>query len=136
MMCPHCQNRVQKALSDVEGVKDVHVDLDEKKASFQVSETVTDQQLIEAVEKAGYQPVEIINRKEKAPMSKTMKVDGMMCAHCQAHVQKALSDVEGVSNVVVSLEDKQATFDVADTVSDDVLKKAVEDAGYTPVSIA
>ena len=69
-------------------------------------------------------------------MSKTMKIDGMMCAHCQAHVQKALSDVEGVSNVVVSLEDKQATFDVADTVRDDVLKKAVEDAGYTPVSIA
>lgn len=67
-------------------------------------------------------------------MTKIIKVEGMMCAHCQAHVFKALSAVEGVQKVEVSLEDKQAVVTLAKDVADQLLMDAVTEAGYTPVS--
>ncbi len=67
-------------------------------------------------------------------MIKIIKVEGMMCAHCQAHVFKALSAVEGVQKVEVSLEDKQAVVTLAKDVADQLLMDAVTEAGYTPVS--
>ena len=57
-----------------------------------------------------------------------IKVEGMMCKHCKAHVEKALRAVAGVESVEVSLEDKCAT--VTGTASAETLKKAVVDAGY------
>ena len=57
-----------------------------------------------------------------------------MCAHCQAHVFKALSAVEGVQKVEVSLGDKQAVVTLAKDVADQILMDAVTEAGYTPVS--
>ena len=70
--------------------------------------------------------------KENA-MVKVVKVDGMMCSHCQAHVQKALAAIDGVSAVEVSLEDKQATVTLDKDVDDQVLMDAVTEAGYTPL---
>ena len=71
--------------------------------------------------------------KEEKPM-KTMKIEGMMCPHCQAAVTKALNALDGVK-AEVNLEEKTAFIQAEDTVSDDMLKKAVEDAGYEVVSI-
>ena len=65
-------------------------------------------------------------------MKKVMTIEGMMCMHCSGRVDKALNALEGVS-AVVDLEAKTAT--VTGDVSDDVLRKTVEDAGYTVVSI-
>lgn len=71
--------------------------------------------------------------KEDEPMI-TMKIEGMMCQHCQAHVSKALNDLEGVK-AEVSLED-QAAYVTADQSADkEALRKAVVDAGYEVVSI-
>ncbi|MDE6407784.1 MAG: heavy metal translocating P-type ATPase [Anaeroplasmataceae bacterium] len=58
-----------------------------------------------------------------------LSVEGMMCKHCQAHVEKALSGVEGVSKVEVSLENKSATV-TGEGLAKDALIKAVADAGY------
>ena len=69
-------------------------------------------------------------------MKKVLKVDGMMCAHCQAHVQKALSEVPGVTEAVVDLEKKEAVVTLAEDVADQILMDAVTEAGYTPVSCA
>lgn len=63
-------------------------------------------------------------------MKKVLDVEGMMCQHCVAHVNKALSGIEGVEAVEVSLEGKTATVTLAKEVADDVLTKAVVDAGY------
>lgn len=71
--------------------------------------------------------------KEEKPM-KTMKIEGMMCPHCQAAVTKALNALDGVK-AEVNLEEKTASIQAENTVSDDMLKKAVEDAGYEVVSI-
>ena len=64
-------------------------------------------------------------------MTKTLKVDGMMCMHCKAHVEKALAAVEGVTSVEVDLDAKTATVTLSAEVADAVLAKAVTDAGYT-----
>ena len=63
-----------------------------------------------------------------------LKIEGMMCQHCVAHVTKALQAVEGVSDVNVSLDEKQATV-TADLALAETLKKAVADAGYEVVDI-
>lgn len=79
-------------------------------------------------------PQEPENEKGSSEMKKVLIVDGMMCAHCQAHVQKALAGVEGVTEAVVDLESKKATVTLARDVADQVLLDAVTEAGYTPVS--
>ena len=73
--------------------------------------------------------------KEETKMTKTMKIEGMMCGHCQATVEKALKGVPGVSEVVVSLEDKNAVVTAEKSVSADALKAAVVDAGYEVTNI-
>ena len=79
-------------------------------------------------------PQEPENEKGSSEMKKVLTVEGMMCAHCQAHVQKALAGVEGVTEAVVDLESKKATVTLAQDVADQALLDAVIEAGYTPVS--
>ena len=68
------------------------------------------------------------NDKGKSTMTTTISIEGMMCAHCQAHVEKALKEVAGVTEVTVSLENKNAV--VTGDASVEALKQAVVDAGY------
>ena len=78
-------------------------------------------------------PVDQNNREEKErtnTMTKVISIEGMMCNHCTGTVQKALEAVEGVKAVTMSLEQKNATVELASDVADDVLTKAVTDAGY------
>ena len=72
---------------------------------------------------------------EEEKMTKTMKIEGMMCQHCVAHVKKTLEDVAGVTKADVDLESGSAKIEMENDVKEDILKKAVEDAGYTPVSV-
>ena len=75
-------------------------------------------------------------RKEKKPMTKTLKIDGMMCTHCEATVKKALEKIEGVTEATVSHTAGEAVVTLSTPVDDAVLKKAVEDKDYTVKSIA
>ena len=68
-------------------------------------------------------------------MTKTLNIEGMMCAHCVAHVEKALSALGGVTSAKADLEGKRATVTLAAPVSDQELKDAVTEAGYEVVSI-
>ena len=68
------------------------------------------------------------NDKGESTMTTTISIEGMMCAHCQAHVEKALKEVAGVTEVTVSLENKNAV--VTGDASVETLKQAVVDAGY------
>lgn len=67
-------------------------------------------------------------------MKKTIEIEGMMCAHCSAHVEKALNSLEGVQ-ATVNLEAKNAVAEVPESVTDAMLKQAVEDAGYKVTGI-
>lgn len=68
-------------------------------------------------------------------MEKVLFIEGMVCGNCVKHVHKALTELAGVQEAAVELESKTATVRLDSSVSDDALKAAVEDAGYTLVSI-
>ncbi len=73
------------------------------------------------------------SEKEENRMEKTMKIEGMMCPHCEATVKKALEELEGVTAATVSHEAGTAVVSMEQEVADDVLKKTVEDKGYQVV---
>ena len=68
-------------------------------------------------------------------MIKTLRVEGMMCAHCEARVKKALEALEQVERADVSHENGTAVAVLLADVDDAVLKKAVEDQGYKVLGI-
>lgn len=72
-----------------------------------------------------------INYMEEFKMTKTIKIDGMMCPHCEATVKKALEAIDGVTSAVASHTEKQATVELSKDVDSAVLEQAVVDAGYT-----
>ena len=73
--------------------------------------------------------------KEEPTMTKTMKIEGMMCGHCEARVKKTLEALAGVDSAEVSHEAGTAVVTLNEEVSDDVLKKAVEDQDYKVLEI-
>jgi len=73
--------------------------------------------------------------KEVKPMTKTMKIEGMMCGHCEARVKKTLEKIEGVAEAQVSHTAGTAVLTLSAPVADDVLKKAIEDQDYTVLGI-
>ena len=72
---------------------------------------------------------------EENKMTKTMKIEGMMCGHCEARVKKALEALDQVEQAEVSHEKGSAVVTLKETVTDEVLKKAVEDQDYKVTDI-
>ena len=72
---------------------------------------------------------------ENKTMEKTMKIEGMMCGHCEARVKKVLEKLEEVDSVVASYQEGTAVVTLNAEVSDDVLKQVVEDQDYEVISI-
>ena len=75
------------------------------------------------------------HKKEETTMTKTMKIEGMMCGHCEATVKKTLEAIAGVEAAEVSHEAGTAVVTLTAEVADDVLKKAVEDKDYKVTDI-
>lgn len=72
--------------------------------------------------------------KEKRTMKKTLKIEGMMCPHCEATVRKALEDLSQVESAEVSHEKGLAVVTLSADISDELLRKTVEDKGYKVLS--
>lgn len=68
-------------------------------------------------------------------MKKKVLIEGMSCNHCVHHVTEALSEIDGVSNVTVKLEEKQALIEVENNSLDEAIKFAIDEAGYEVVGI-
>ena len=68
-------------------------------------------------------------------MEKTMKIEGMMCAHCEARVKKALEAVSGVESALVSHESGTAVVTLSSAVENETLKNAVEAQDYKVTDI-
>ncbi|MCI6488206.1 MAG: heavy metal translocating P-type ATPase [Clostridiales bacterium] len=75
------------------------------------------------------------NKEEKKTMEKTLKIEGMMCGHCEARVKKALEALPEVEQAAVSHQAGTAVVTLKSPVADEVLKKAVEDQDYTVLSV-
>ena len=76
------------------------------------------------------------SKKDDNAMTKTMKIDGMMCSHCEGRVKQRLEELAQVSQAEVSHEKGTAVVTLTAEVSNDVLKKTVEDQGYNVISIS
>lgn len=76
-----------------------------------------------------------INIEKERTNMKIIKIEGMQCNHCKMSVEKALSKIDGIENVEVSLEKKQATIEVNRNVSDEIIKSAIEEEGFKVIEI-
>ncbi len=131
MHCASCAVTIEDSLKKVEGVSKAVVNFATEKAYVEYNpEKATSQALEQAVEKAGYSVI-----KEEAE-SLNLKVIGMDNAHCMGTVEAALKGVKGiVSSQLFTNERARIVFDPTLT-SGEVIKKAIRDAGYTPVEEA
>lgn len=76
-----------------------------------------------------------ITKKESKVMNKTLKIEGMMCSHCEMHTKKALEALDGVTNAEVSHESGTAVVTLKKDIADDILKQAVSEQGYKVTEI-
>ena len=68
-------------------------------------------------------------------MKKTIKIEGMMCPHCEMHVKKALEALDGVTEAIASHKEGIATVTLSANVANALLQSTVEAAGYTVLSV-
>ena len=140
MMCGHCEKTVTEALSAVEGVEDVSASAEKGVAKFKISPDTSEQALKDAVTKAGYIFVGFGENVTACPITgtveKTMKIEGMMCEHCERAVKTALEAVEGVETVTADAKAGTATIRLQPGTSEEALAEAVKKAGYVPHGFA
>ena len=126
MMCQHCKAMVEKVCKSIPGVRDAVVSLEEKNVTVTGDADLS--ALAQAIRDAGY---EVIKLKEETVMETVIKVNGMMCPHCKARVEKVCLGIAGVESAVVDLMEKNVT--ITGTADVEAVKKAITDAGYEVV---
>ena len=137
MMCGHCEAHVKKALEAIDGVEHAEASHTAGTAIVTLSADVDNNAMKSAVEEAGYKVLSITGeeKKEKTAMTKTMKIEGMMCPHCEAHTKKALEAIDGVESAVASHTEGTAVVTMSKDVDNAALTAAVEEAGYKVLSV-
>lgn len=68
-------------------------------------------------------------------MTKKLLIEGMSCAHCVKHVEDALKELKGVVAAKANLDDKSALVELSQDIAEDVIREAIEDAGYDLVEV-
>jgi len=104
-------------------------------AVVHLSTEVADDVLRKAVEAEEYEVLGISGGESAQGMTKIMKIEGMMCGHCENAVKKALMAIEGVESAEASHEKGEAVVHLSAEVADDVLRKAVEAEEYEVLEI-
>ncbi len=135
MMCGHCENAVKKALMAIEGVESAEASHEKGEAVVHLSAEVADDVLRKAVEAEEYEVLGISGGESAQGMTKIMKIEGMMCGHCENAVKKALEAIEGVESAEASHEKGEAVVHLSAEVADDVLRRAVEAEEYEVLEI-
>lgn len=121
MTCASCVARVEKALKKVPGVRHASVNLTTEHAHIEVFAPTSEQQLIQAIQKAGF---------DIALEKIQLNITGMTCASCVARVEKALKKVDGVATASVNLTTEQATIQLNHPVDPQLLIEYVKKAGF------
>ena len=127
MMCGHCEKRVADALEKTGKAKNILASHENSSVEF-IDQGLSSEEIKNAIEDAGYK---IIKNKGEDSMEKILNVEGMSCNHCVASVRKALEGLDGVREADVNLDDKKARVELDKDLADEVLVKAVEDAGFS-----
>ena len=95
-----------------------------------------DHKIIRSIDEHTDNDTNLNNQKEKENKEMKIKVNGMMCAHCEAHVKKALEAIDGIESAVASHEENLVTITNSKDVDEALIKAAVTDAGYEYDGIA
>jgi P-type Cu+ transporter len=127
MSCASCVVRVEKAIAAVPGVASASVNLATERATVTYNQPVPTEAVLQAIEKAGYEP--------KLEM-RELGVEGMTCASCVSRVEKALKTVPGVKDASVNLATEKATVRIVSGTPTLALEDAVRAAGYEVRRIA
>ena len=139
MMCGHCEKTVTEALSAVEGVEDVSASAEKGLAKFKIHPDTSEQALKDAVTKAGYIFVGFGENVTACPITgtveKTVKIEGMMCEHCERAVNEALGAVAGVESVKADAKAGTAAVTMRPDTDEEAVKAAVVKAGYVFLGI-
>lgn len=139
MMCGHCEKTVIEALSAVEGVEDVSASAEKGLAKFKIHPDTSEQALKDAVTKAGYIFVGFGENVTACPITgtveKTVKIEGMMCEHCERAVNEALGAVAGVESVKADAKAGTAAVTMRPDTDEEAVKAAVVKAGYVFLGI-
>ncbi|WP_278936230.1 heavy metal translocating P-type ATPase, partial [Parasutterella excrementihominis] len=134
MMCEHCVKAVKGALEKIPGVVSADVSLEQKSAVVRADRALSLEEVTDAIKAEDYE----VTSFEAVPTPKeavAIKIDGMMCEHCVKAVTKALSGIDGVTVLSVSLEDGLAKVAVPEGFDTEKLKAPIEDEGYQVVNI-
>ena len=139
MMCGHCEKTVTEALSAVEGVEDVSASAEKGLAKFKIHSDTSEQALKDAVTKAGYIFVGFGENVTACPITgtveKTVKIEGMMCEHCERAVNEALGAVAGVESVKADAKAGTAAVTMRPDTDEEAVKAAVVKSGYVFLGI-
>ncbi len=134
MSCNGCRTHVEKTLNEVDGVTNVSVDLERSVAEISMKEHIEIEKFKEALNQAGGNygiklPDQNREAEENASSQHTYKITGMTCNGCRSHVEKTLSEVDGVTHARVDLEKAEAVVQTAKPIRIEKFQKALKQAG-------
>jgi Cu2+-exporting ATPase len=135
MMCENCEKHVKKALESLPFIESASADYTTGRVAITYSSQPVEEEMKDVISKADYEYQGIEFPKEENKMKETVKIEGMMCNHCEATVKKALEALDGVDSAEVSHEKGTAVLSVSKAVADADIQKAVEDKDYKFVGI-
>ncbi|HUH29353.1 heavy metal translocating P-type ATPase [Gelidibacter sp.] len=142
MTCNGCRVHVEEILSEMEDVANVTVDLEKKEATIEMKNHIPLEKFQKVLKDDGSRYSihdKVLKEKdstEEIPayagmMKQTYSIEGMTCNGCRSHVEKILSNVEGVSSASVNLENKEATIEMENHIPLETFQKALKDDGGT-----
>ena len=135
MTCEMCEHHVENALKKIRGIVEAKADHTTGKVNMTCSADPDEETVKKAISEADYIYKGMIVPKEEMKMKETVKIEGMMCGHCEAAVKKSLEALDGVDRAEVSHETGTAVLTLSKEVADADVRKAVEDKDYKFVSI-
>ena len=135
MTCEICEHHVENALKKIKGVVEAKADHTTGKVKMTCSAAPDEETVKKAISEADYIYKGMVFPKEEMKMKETVKIEGMMCGHCEAAVKKSLEAIDGVDRAEVSHETGTAVLTLSKEVADADVRKAVEDKDYKFVSI-
>lgn len=131
MMCENCENHVKKALESLPFITGARADHKTGRVSITYSSQPDEAAMKQVLTKADYEYKGILFPKEETNMKETVKIEGIMCNHCEMTVKKALEALDGVEKADVSHTKGTAVLTLDKAVADGDIKKAIEDKDYT-----
>lgn len=131
MSCDGCRSHVEKTLTEVQGVQEVHVNLEKTSATIKMKEHIALQVFQAALKDAGgnYQICETDDAAPAGEIEKNYKVTGMTCNGCRSHVEHVLSEIDGVKQVHVNLKNSEAVVRMNRPLPTEVFETALQQAG-------